>query len=82
MTDGSERGAAGAGLAAAAARVEAYERAAGASLAYGEGEAATPVERLTEAQLAALFAPRMLEALVARPLTAGREPKGGRTGAD
>jgi hypothetical protein len=60
--------ASGIDAAAAAARIEAYERAVRAALTHAEGVATAPVTRLSDAQLAALFAPRQRDVLVARPL--------------
>lgn len=53
---------------AAARRLAAYGRAARAALAAREGPAAAPVAQLSDTQLAALFTPRHLAALVTRPL--------------
>jgi hypothetical protein len=55
----------------AAAQLESYERAARSSLSHKEGPAAAPVMQLSDEQLAALFAPRQLDALVRRPLDRG-----------
>ncbi len=56
----------------AAARLDAYGRAVRASLVHREGPSRPPVLRLSDEQLAALFAPRQLDSLVVRPL--GRAP--------